>query len=180
MVDWVFWKGFLSGAASVALVFLTLIKGIAALKSILPNRAKPQLLDIQNCCISIGPDTTFEPFWFELLVNNAGSKDCSVISVELRLPNGDISKLVWASSSTRLPKTIAAGQTERITRNGQCGGKAQYGQCSKPQGLNTSKERLALQPQQNSVEGTVVVKFNTKKIIEKKTIFMVTSRFPCD
>jgi hypothetical protein len=171
VVDWVFWKGFLSGAASVALVFLTLIKGIAALKSILPNRAKPQLLDIQNCCISIGPDTTFEPFWFELLVNNAGSKDCSVISVELRLPNGDISKLVWASSSTRLPKTIAAGQTERITRNGQCG---------KPQGLNTSKERLALQPQQNSVEGTVVVKFNTNKIIEKKTIFTVTSRFPCD
>ena len=172
MVDWKFWEAFSSGAIAAILTVFALIKGIAATKSLWSNRAKPQLLDVQNCCIKI--ESGFEPFWFELLVNNAGLKDCSVISVELRLPNGDVSKLVWASGSTRLPKTITAGQAVLITRYGQCGGVAQYGKCK------GKLQRPVLQPQNNSIEGAIVVKFNTNKIIEKKTIFFVTSRFPCD
>jgi hypothetical protein len=164
--DWSFWKGFVSGAALTALAFL---RGVAAIKALWPNRAKPQVLDTQKCFIDISPAVVTVKF--ELLVNNAGSKDCSVVLVELMLPNGRFANLDRESSTT-LPKTIAAGQTERITM---------WGWCGKPQELNLrplSKERLALQPPQNSVEGTVVVKFNTKKIIKKKTIFTATPRLP--
>jgi hypothetical protein len=166
MADWKFWQGFLAGAAAMIPTLFTVLKGIAELKSFFSNQAKPQLLDVQNCRISIG--SASETFHFELLVNNAGSKDCSVISVELKLPNGDISQFVWAKS-TELPKTIAAGQTERITRDGQCGGVAQYGK------YKVALQRPVLQSQKNFVEGTLTVKFNTNKIIKKKTTFTIGS-----
>jgi hypothetical protein len=164
VTNWEFLKVFGSGVIFASAVIFFFAKGIATLKSLWPNRAKPQLLDVQYCFIVIMPD--FEQFWFELLVNNAGSKDCSVISAELMLPNGDISTLVW-EPSTNLPKTILAGRTERITRKGQCGGVEQYGRCK------GKLPRPVLQPQNNSVEGTVAVKFNTGHIIKRKVNFTV-------
>ena len=164
MIDWSFWKAFSVGAVAMLVTVVTTLNGIAELKRRWSDKATPQLLDVQYCFIVVMPD--FEEFWFELLVNNAGSKDCSVISTELILPNGDISMLVF-EPSTSLPKTIVAGRTERIARKGQCGGTTQYGKCK------GKLPRPALQPHQNSVEGTVAVRFNTGHIIKRKVNFTV-------
>ena len=161
MSDWSFWKGFVSGAALTSLV--TVLKVPVLIKELWPRRAKPRLLDAKNCCILAFSGG--EHVEFDLLVDNAGgTKDCSVISVELRCPNGVITDLNKAhlanfryEPSTQLPTTISAGRTERIIASG----------------YTNKANRFKLQPKQHSVEATAVVKFNTGKTIEKKISFII-------
>ena len=144
MSEWSFWKGFFSGVALTSLV--ALLKGAALIKSLWPMRAKPQILEAQNC--NIPPLSGADKFIFDLLVNNAGSKNCSVISVELRYQECSLTQLIYEPS---LPSKISPGQTVRITT---------YGYTDKT-------NRFKLQPKQQTFEATALVKFNTNKIIQK-------------
>ena len=84
MSDWSLLGAFTAGAG----VCFLLLKGAAVIKNLWPSRAKPRLLEAQNCSISGNGQTV----WFELLVDNTGSRDCAIISVELQWPNGRFAK----------------------------------------------------------------------------------------
>ncbi|MGA2916567.1 MAG: hypothetical protein ABSE89_11130 [Sedimentisphaerales bacterium] len=160
-VDWKSWKVRLIGAVGMTAMIFGLIESV---EHIFCSHAKPQLLDTQNCIVRIGGNS--EEVHFELLVNNIGTKDCSLISIDLTWPDGlnaDIGGL-GHESLTPLPKTIPAGSTERIKMSGS-------GHKIREEGVWEGK--LELKPNQKSVEATVVVKFNTGHIIKRKIIFAV-------
>lgn len=161
MFDWSSLGIFATGAATC----FALLRGATLIKGLLPRRAKPQLLEAKNCNIrsanivrdvngkDVGVITAFASF--ELLVDNAaGSKDCSVLSIELRLPDGVMTDFTCEPC---LPTTISPGRTEHIT----------------VRGVSDKGSRIKLQPKQHSVEATAVVKFNTGKIIKKKISFII-------
>ena len=156
MANWKYWKGFFAGIATAILVIFALIEGTAKVKDLFTNPAEPQILDVQNCLIF--PIVNNEDIRFELLVNNPGTKDCSIISIDLTWPDG-----LDAELFTSLPKTIPAGLTEKVVIKG-------WGH--KMQGFR-SEGKLELQPDQTTAEATVTVKFNTKHIIRKKITFTI-------
>jgi len=153
MSDWLFLGAFIAGAG----VCFVLLKRAAAIKAFLSSQAKPRLLEAQECSIELSRHA--KTVWFELLVYNPGSKDCSVTSVKLRWPNRRLANLGYVGS-TLLPKTIPAKGTERIKM---------YGSCHKM----LSAYRLELPPKQNYVRATVAIKFNTGQTIIKKITFVV-------
>ena len=156
--DWNFWKVLFSGAAGGALVVIALIEGVARLKKLFTNQAKPQLLDVQNCSIRVLVNT--EIICFELLINNAGPKDCSITSVDLTWPDG-LNADLGREPSTPLPKTIPSDTTERI---------AVHGVAYEFLDTMTPKRRLELKAGQPP-EADITIKFNTKKIIKGKVLF---------
>jgi hypothetical protein len=143
-VDWGFWKGYASGAISGIAVFWGGIKGVAELKSFWLDRARPHLLKTEKCAVN-----TAGVSYFELLINNSGLRDCSLVSIELTWPNGDVATLGY-EPSTSLPKTIPAGLTERVIGCGNC--------------------------TQNIGWGMLTLKFNTKKKPIKEKIKFSTIR----
>ena len=149
MSDWSFLGVFASGAATC----FVLLRGAKTIKDLWPSRAKPQLLEARNCCIFVAANEEYAEF--DLLVNNAGSKDCSVLSVELRWPDGVSKDFEY---KPRLPITISPGRTERITVEGYA--------------LTKESFKFRSRPKQRSVEATVVVKFNTDKDKKKKISFI--------
>jgi len=159
------WSSLLGAFATGAATCFALLRGATLIKGLLPSRAKPRLLDAQNCFIrstnivrdvngkDVGVITAFASF--ELLVDNAaGSKDCSVLSIELNLPEGVITDFTCKPC---LPTTISPGRTEHIMARG----------------ISDKGSRIKLQPKQHSVEAMAVVKFNTGKTIEKKISFII-------
>ncbi|MDD5063696.1 MAG: hypothetical protein PHQ35_02910 [Phycisphaerae bacterium] len=150
-----FWKYFFAGIAAIAALV-----GTVDIVINWGGRPKPQILDAQNCFIEVSANT--ETVWFELLVNNAGAKSCSITSIDLFWPDGHKADLEY-EPSTPLPKTISAGLTERIVA---------YGFCHKMHGF-TPEHRIELQPDQNSVEAEAVAKFNTGQSVKKSIPFAV-------
>jgi len=148
MSDWWFWGLIAAGIA----VSLKLLNIATLIKSIWPDRAKPQLSDAQDCFVRVYKNC--ENASFDLLVDNAGSKDCSVISVELKYREGCITNFIYEPP---LPMTISPGRTERIVVAGYA----------------FEENRFKLQPEQQSVKATAFVKFNRGKIIEKKISFII-------
>jgi hypothetical protein len=157
-----FWKWFCVVALPFIGIVFALHNDIIDCINVWLNQAKPQILDAQNCIARIILNN--EEIHFELLVNNAGSKDCSVTSIDLTWPDG-LSADLGNWPSTSLPKTIPAGTTERIIMHG-------WGHKMKGQGF-TPEGKLTLQPNQDSAEATVAVKFNTTQVIEKRITFVV-------
>lgn len=153
MSDWSFLGAFTAGAG----VCFFLLKGAATIKALLPSRAKPKLLESQNCSIRNGQTVRFD-----LLVDNAGSKDCAIISMELQWPNGRFADLEY-EGSTPFPKAIPAERTERVKVYGIC--------VETPEGQILKK--LELDPSQTSIKGKVKVRFNTNKILDKDVIFTI-------
>jgi hypothetical protein len=133
MAVWEFWKGVASGVLGTVLASLSCI---VAVKSLWPKRAKPNLLKIDKCIIdSLGC------VCIELLINNSGPKDCSLISIDLDWPK----KSFWEKDSTFIPKKIVAYSTERIVIYG-----------SGVKGM---------------VSGNIMLAFDTKKNIKTEVIF---------
>lgn len=145
MANKISWKTFFAGAGSAIIAMAALIGAIDVVKN-WSSRAKPQVLEAQQCAVTIRSKT----IGFELLVNNPDSKDCSIISIDLLELNGVKADLDLDIS---LPKTIPAGQTNRIGVVGNF------------------RSKLELQPDQKTTEGIVEVKFNTNDIIKKCIIF---------
>ena len=144
-IDWKFWKGFIVGGLAVLALVIGIITDVAGVL----KRAKPQILDAQNC--HVRPFDAPEGYIdarFELLINNAGTKDCSLTSIDLTWPNGLDTELYVS-----LPKTIPAGLTEKVAIEGQ--------------------GRLELKSNQTTAEATVRVEFNTKHVIKRKIIFTI-------
>ncbi|MGA1980414.1 MAG: hypothetical protein ABSG99_07645 [Sedimentisphaerales bacterium] len=134
---------------------------------------KPQLLNVENCFVSIPDAGEGKEIHFELLVNNAGSKDCSVISVNLEWPDGLNADLAWgASSSTSLPTTIQVGHTERIKMSG-LDHKWHALNPDNPSDKWIPEGKLEIQPNQKSAEGTVIIGFNTGYVIKRKIAFPI-------
>ncbi|MBN2019245.1 MAG: hypothetical protein JW749_03360 [Sedimentisphaerales bacterium] len=157
MIKLKFWKGFWTGIVTTLGTIATIIAIIVGCLTIFGGHAKPQILESQNCIIRPYDAGGGAEIRFELLINNSGSKDCSVTTVDLIWPNGLAAELGW-ESSTLLPKTIPPGVTERIKMRGR--------DHKSPNGVDEGK--LVLQPNQNSIEATVAVKFNTGHNIKKK------------
>jgi hypothetical protein len=163
VANWKFWKVFFAGVASAIVAIAALIGAVDIVKN-WSSRPKPQILDAQNCSVKVSSNA--ETVWFELLVNNAGVKDCSITSISLTWPDGINADLEY-EPSTLLPKTIPAGLTERIIV---------YGFAYKFVDTFKPERRIELQPDQNSVEAEAVVKFNTGQIIKKSITFTVERR----
>ena len=152
MSDWTLWGAF---SAGVGVCFAGL-KGAVVIKSLLPSKAKPQLSEPEDCFIfptkgvyGIGKLS------FDLLVDNSkGSKSCSLMSVELKFPDGVVTDFVYKPG---LPTTISAGQTERVNISGD----------------SHKANGFELLPDNTAVEATAVAKFNSKKTIEKKITFII-------
>ncbi len=168
MIDKKYWKAFLTGAAATILTIFAIIKGGEELKEIFWTN--PQILNAQNCtCAAWEGGETIN---FELLVNNPGSKNCSVIEVNLIWPDGLAADLdTWGERITHLPKTIAPGSSEIVKMSG-------YGhkrhKASATDWSLIPEGKLVLRPDQNSVEATALVKFNTGYIAKKKIDFIVS------
>ncbi len=156
--DWKFWKGLFIGFLSTSALFITILVGINELS----KKAKPQLLKVEDCFLQVDGLQVVE---FDLLVNNAGSKDCSVIGIDLIWP--DKYKADLDSIKPPLPKTLLTGHTERIEVFGDC----RPLEKSKEYGL--IRKRWELPPDQNNVEGTIIIKFNTNDTITRKIIFPI-------
>ena len=75
MSDWWFWGVITTGVVGL----LALLKIAAEIKALWPSRAKPKLLDDQNCFVRLSSIGGGGIVSFELLVSNIGSKDCSII-----------------------------------------------------------------------------------------------------
>jgi len=157
-IDWKFWKGFLFGALTLLALLVAIITGIAGLL----NNADPQILAAQNCII--WAESNIQEVRFEILINNAGSKDISAISIDLVWPDGSNADI--EGYKPPLPKTIPPGQTERIVIIGYCHPFDRFNGFAR-------RGKLKLQPDQTTIEGTAVVKFNTKDIISKKITFTI-------
>ncbi len=134
----------------------------------LAKRAKPQLLEVRDCFAWVdGGKESDQTVEFKLLVNNAGSKDCSIIGIDLVWPDGNIADLEGLRKS--LPKTIPSGQAESLSI---------WGYCRPPKSLigTIEREKIESPPEQTTLEGAIVIKFNTKHIIEKKITFTLLER----
>lgn len=157
MFDWLSWRVFFLVVILVFIALNRVFDFIGKVRAIWPSRANPQLLEVKNCFVSSGNEAA----WFDLLVDNTGSKDCSLILVELEWPNGAIADFEGPKPidepRTPLPATILPGRTKRVIMLGFFHG----------------ANRLKLQPEQNSVEATVAVKFNTGQTIKKKITFII-------
>ena len=158
MADWEFWKGFASGAAIVLAIVFWLAKGIAAIESILPKRPKLKI-EVKDCSIAIGRFPAW--FWgekvqFILLVNNTGSRNCSVTSVKLILPDRNFADLK-AGKSTTLPLLVSTDKPEEIRMCGLCR------KWEKLNDANDVPKRPDMFPKQDSIEATILININTKK-----------------
>ena len=109
MLDWESCKNFV-WVWVIPLLFgvFWLIKKLAETKSVLPKRAKPRLLDAQNCKINKDLITA----GCDLLIDNVGSKNCSIISIDLVIL--EKLKVDFFNARTTLPKSISIDSTERI------------------------------------------------------------------
>ena len=108
---------------------------------------------------------------FELLVSNPGSKNCSIIEVNLIWPDGLIADLdTWGELITALPKTISPGSSEIIKMRGN--GHKKH-KASATDWTLIPEGKLVLQSTQTSVEATVLVKFNTGHIAKKRITLTV-------
>ncbi len=160
MVKLKFWKGFWTGIATILAIIGTVIGIIVGCLTIFGGHAKPQLLPPVNCAIR--PEGNVQGVNFDLLVNNVGSKDCSVISIGLVWPDGREADLRRYEPS--LPKKVSPGQTERI---------AVKGYCHKFDANDGVWGKLKLQPNQLTTKGTAIVRFNTNKVIEQEITFSI-------
>jgi hypothetical protein len=165
---WKSWEVFLTRVLAVIgaiSIIIGTVKGGAELKEIF--WANPQILNAQNCTCIVS--ASGEAIDFELLVNNPGSKNCSVIEVNLIWPDGLAANLD-PDRGTSLPKTILPSSSETLKIRGW-GHKTHRASATDwsliPEG------KLVLKPNQTSVEATALVKFNTGHIAKKKIAFIV-------
>jgi hypothetical protein len=121
---------------------VTAIAAIGGLFVFWPKRAKLRFVRFEKCLVN-----SFGFLDFDLLIDNSGSKDCSLIRVKLIWPNGSNANLS-PDKSTPLPKVIPAGLTERVIMHGD-------------------SHKSSFEP--NAIDGEVTLEFNTHKPI-KKTI----------
>jgi hypothetical protein len=135
--------------------------------------AKPVLYNIKDCLIDIGnsfPGPFFrEKVWFKFSIDNEGGEKCSVIGVDLILPNGLPAKLDDKISTPPLPKTIEIHEPVEFSM---------YGFCSEPQKLpNVVKERTSgISAEQKFVETTIIIKFKNAGEIKEFKSFPVKYR----
>jgi len=141
----------------IALIFEATEHG-AKLKEIFWGQPKPQILAAENCNIWL--EDAEQQLEFELLVNNPGSKNVSMISFGLIWPDGRKADLNKHKPS--LPMTIPAEQTVRIPV---------WGYCRELDVNEGFRDRFKFPKDQTTLEGTVVVKFNTNGVIKKKITF---------
>lgn len=142
----------------------TAILAIIGLLKFWPKRAKPKVLSIEKCLITIGnffPGPFFqEKIVFELLIGNDGSKECSVIWIDLiLLPSGQKAEL----DLTSLPINIPVNLPVKISIKGFC---------SKPQKSHGVDKKLTsgISAEQKTVETAIIIKFkNADTINESKT-----------
>ena len=146
-INWKFWKGFILGGLATLATVVVIITSVAGTF----KRAKPQILAAKKCYI-IRYDAPAEAIDAncELFIYNKGTKDCSVISIDLTWLNGSDIEL----DDMPLPMIIPANSTKKVTIGG----------CSK---FEFRPER------QTKTEATVKVEFDTKHICEKKITFTV-------
>ena len=138
-----------------------LAKGLdiaTAIKSLLPKKTKPNILDAENCSVKVSEDA--ETVWFELLVSNVGSKGCVIVDIGLEWPSGAYAELGY-EGFTPLPFNISPDQTERVIM---------YGFSHKGYGFGPAC-RLKIGLKDKTVAGKVTVRFNTNYIIKKRIIF---------
>jgi len=158
---WKFWKGYLFGVLTTFALLITIATGVRELL----KRAKPKLLDTKDCEAFV--DSSEQTVEFKILLNNAGSKDCSVVNVELLWPDGLQAQLT--SFKPPLPQTLLSGHTELLSVWGYC--------ClSKISGGVIQRDKLIVPPEQDTIEGTVSITFNTKNIIKQKISFILPVR----
>jgi hypothetical protein len=156
MSKWKSWAVNVLAVIGAISLFFQVIKGGTELKEIFWT--KPQISAIENCRVRPeGPEQQME---FELLVNNPDSKNVSIISVGLIWP--DKHKAEIYKYKPELPMTIPAGQTIRIPV---------WGYCRELDVKKGVRDKLELSKNQNVLEGTVAVRFNTNDISKKKITF---------
>jgi len=128
------------------------IKGAAEVKDLFWP-PKPQI-EAQNCRVT----DDLKSLCFDLRINNPASKTCSVLSIDLNVLNRlkvDLHRYFFKIPET-IPEfiTIPAGQADLIKLCGDFNGK-----------------KLELPPDQNSIKGKLVVKFNTNDKITENISF---------
>lgn len=174
---------FITGISETDSEFWTMVGSVAAIASViigllifLPKRAKLKILKVHNCFIAIGESIKFPPYFFgervqfELLVDNStGSRNCSITSIKLKLPDESFVELN-DEKSTKLPLIISTDKPEKVVM---------YGFLKRTQWLNgdTGMPTLDMSPKQNSIEATIIIKVNTKKYPIKYPAIFIIKRF---
>ena len=144
--DWkVFVKNVLAIIGAISIILGT-IKLCMELKEVF--WANPQIVNAKNCRCDVFE--TGEQINFELLINNPGSKNCSIMEVNLIWPNELAADSDIQIITPQFPETIPTGSSEIIRMTGY--------------GHNNRKV---------SAEATVLVKFNTGYIAKKKITLMI-------
>ena len=153
------WTEFASNAALVLAGALWLLRGAAAIKSVLPARAKPTF-DKANIWFGFS-DQSGAPLICTVEVGNAkGTKDCSLVRIEVTLKGGlcigPQGRISWVKGPglTRVPRTqlpipIPSGQSTRATITG-------------------SRPGLIISESDHSLPAEVTVEFNTGKTATRK------------